>query len=409
VLAEDAAGNLSGWGPDATGLLATTAAAFSFTDPTFDAEVLVIIDDGAGGKYVGGGWTSVTCNVTATTYTTGYTRLVHLLPTGEVDAAWSCPAVAQVTSLILDVDSDRLYVGGGFNGASSLGGATRDFLAVVTASTGVVDAGWVCNASGDRVEALALDVAGDVLYVGGGFNGASGLGGVARNYLGAVTASTGVVDAGWVCDGSGRVRALALDVAGDRLYVGGNFTTLDAATRTKLAAVTASTGDVVVAWTADCGALPNAVYALAIDATGDRLYVGGLFTALDGAAKTNLAAVTASSGNVVTGWTCNAATFVYSVVVDAANDRLYVGGNFSGATGFDGAARDRCAAATASTGDVVAGWVCNASVAVFAFLPDVANDALFVGGYFNGATGLDGAQRDRFGTVVASTGDLFVP
>ena len=67
------------------------------------------------------------------------------------------------------------------------------------------------------------------------------------------------------------------------------------------------------------------------------------------------------------------------------------------------------AAVTASTGDVDAAWQCDASSPVQTFQVDPANNALFVGGYFNGATGLDGEQRDRFGTVVASTGDLFVP
>jgi chitodextrinase len=412
VLAEDAAGNLSGWGPDATGLLATTAAAFSFTDPTFNSgSVNAIIDDGSGGKYVGGSWTSVTCNVTATTYTTGYERLIHLLPTGEVDAAWSCPASSTVSELALDTANGVLFVGGYFFGATGLGGQPRNRLAAVTASTGVVDAGWVCDAD-DAILAMAFDAANDVLFVGGRFYGTSNLGGVSRNRLAAVTASTGVVVAGWVCDASSTVNAVAFDAANDVLFVGGNFngaTGLGNVARDRLGAVTASTGAVDAGWVCNAN---NNVNAVAFDAANDVLFVGGYFfgaTGLGGVARDRLAAVTASTGVVDAGWVCDASSNVSELAFDAANDVLFVGGNFNGATGLGGVARDRLAAVTASTGVVDAGWVCDASAGVFALALDATSDALYVGGSFSGATGLDGAQRDRFGTVVASTGDLFIP
>jgi len=379
------------------------ASPFSFTDPTFGGSVLAIIDDGAGGKYVGGTFTSVTCNVTATTYTTGYTRLIHLLATGEVDAAWSCPLNTNYAqALALDVANDVLYVGGNF---SAIGGETRACLAAVTASTGVVDTDWTCNTG--QVFALALDVANDRLYVGGGY---STIGGEPRADLAAVTASTGVVDAAWTCNTSGSdyVETLALDVANDILYVGGNISFLAGVPRKDLAAVTASTGVLVLGWTCNT---PGAglVYVLALDVANDRLYVGGAFTAIGGKSRADLAAVTASTGVVDAAWTCNTASGeVRALAVDSSADRLYVGGTF---TNIDSAspAKLRLAAITASTGDVDAAWQCDAGSTVRALQVDPANNALFVGGFFNGATGLDGEQRDRFGTVVASTGDLFVP
>jgi len=376
---------------------------FSFTDPTFGGNVLAIIDDGAGGKFVGGGWTSVTCNVTSTTYTTGYTRLVHLLPTGEVDAAWSCPvASGEVGALALDVANGVLYVGGSF---AAIGGESRLDLAAVTASTGVVDTGWTCDTDG-IVRALSVDAANDVLYVGGSF---ATIGGVSRADLAAVTASTGVVDAAWTCDtASGEVRALALDVANDVLYVGGNFSAIGGVFSRYAAAITASTGVVVSGWlgTVSSGTI---VYALALDVANDRLYVGGDFLAIGGGSKVDLAALTASTGAAVSGFTCNTASGnVIALAVDSSADRLYVGGNFTNLGGAS-PAKVNLAAATASTGVVDAAWQCDAGSTVRALQIDPANNALFVGGSFSGATGLDGEQRDRFGTVVASTGDLFVP
>ena len=116
------------------------AAPFSFTDPSFNNGIVyAIIDDGSGGKFVGGTFTSVTCNVTSTTYTTGYTRLVHLLPSGEVDSSWSCPVGSSIVyALALDVVNDRLFVGGDY---SSIGGELRTDLAMVEASSGDVDIG----------------------------------------------------------------------------------------------------------------------------------------------------------------------------------------------------------------------------------------------------------------------------
>jgi hypothetical protein len=387
----------------AAGSSASPSPPFSFTDPSFGGQIQVIIDDGAGGKFVGGSFTSVTCNVTSTTYTTGYTRLVHLLPTGEVDAAWSCPVgSSSVNALALDVASGVLYVGGSFG---TIGGETRATLAAVDAATGVVDASWTCDTNG-IVYALALDAANDRLYVGGAY-GTNG--GQTRADLAALTASTGVVDAAWTCDTStGEVRALEVDATNDRLYVGGSFTTIGGVFQRFAAAVTASTGAVVSGW---LGAVTsgNYVYALALDVANDRLYVGGEFLAIGGGSKTDVAALTASTGAVVSGFTCNTASGnVIALAVDGLNDRLYVGGVFTNIGGAS-PAKVNLAAAAASTGVVDAAWQCDAGSTVRALSLDVPNNALFVGGAFSGATGLDGEQRDRFGTVVASTGDLFVP
>jgi hypothetical protein len=115
--------------------------------------------------------------------------------------------------------------------------------------------------------------------------------------------------------------------------------------------------------------------------------------------------VTASTGVVVSGWTCNVTTSssgVFSLALDVANDRLFVGGY--GFTSIGGASKTRLALVTASTGVVVSGWTCNVTNSVKALALDVANDRLFVGGDFNGAASFDGVTRDRFGTTIASTG-----
>jgi hypothetical protein len=220
---------------------------FSFTDPSFNnGYVTAIIDDGSGGKFVGGQFTSVTCNVTSTTYTTGYERLVHLLPTGEVDSLWSCPVGSlRVRALALDVANDRLFVGGDFTG---IGGELRTDLAMVEASSGDVDIGWTCNVTGapNLVNDLALDVANDRLFVVGNF---SGIGGELRDDLAMVEASSGTVDIGWTCNSNNGVLGLLSDPTNDALFVGGTFngaTGLDGQQRDRFGTVVASTGDLHV-------------------------------------------------------------------------------------------------------------------------------------------------------------------
>jgi len=422
---------------DGGGWEAMVADPFTWTDPSFNNGVVTaIVDDGNGGKFVGGSFTSVTCNVTSTTYTTGYTRLIHLLPNGEVDADWSCAVTGTVWTLAIDAASDRLYVGGDYNGTASIGGANRDRLAVVTASTGVVVSDWVCNVDGDEfgfgVSAIALDVVGDRLYIGhpsevdffaDPAERFTDVGGEARIGLAAITASTGVVVADWVCDivpaddfAPTNVYALVVDASSDRLYVAGGWGngTVGGEARVGLVAITASTGLVAADWV--CNAT-NTVRALAFDAASDRLYVAGQFNgtaSIGGENRDRLAAVTASTGVVVSDWTCNvtsASSFhaVWALAFDASTDRLYVAGQFNGGT-IGGESRDRLAAVTASTGVVVTGWTCNVSGnIVFNLAFDAANDVLHVVGSFRGATVFDGVSRDAFGTANATAGGVYVP
>ena len=99
----------------------------------------------------------------------------------------------------------------------------------------------------------------------------------------------------------GFVYAIAR--AGDKVILGGQFTSLinaagTKAQRTNLAAISASTGE-LLSWapnpTGAAGATNN-VRALAVSDDERTVYVGGTFTSIGSAARTNLAAVSASSG-----------------------------------------------------------------------------------------------------------------
>ena len=99
----------------------------------------------------------------------------------------------------------------------------------------------------------------------------------------------GTVDASFTGSANGTVRTLL--VAGSRVYLGGEFSQVNGSPRQRLAALDAGTLalDPTFAPSIDGGAA--SVCAIAVD--GGTLYVGGAFTSVNGAGRTNLAAVDA--------------------------------------------------------------------------------------------------------------------
>ena len=93
-------------------------------------------------------------------------------------------------------------------------------------------------------------------------------------------------------------QVFALEVSGTQVYVGGQFEKLGGQTRNGLAKVAGTTGG-------DLGWIPNPTLGggggliLAIEASGNYVYVGGVFTNIGGQARNNLAKLSATSGNAV--------------------------------------------------------------------------------------------------------------
>jgi hypothetical protein len=108
----------------------------------------------------------------------------------------------------------------------------------------------------------------------------------------AATKVSGTPDAGTV-QTDGRVSAIV--AMGDRVYLGGYFTHVNGVARNHLAAIDATTGQ-LTPWDPNAN---DAVLALAISSDGTRLYAGGIFTSVGGAVRNRLAAFsTATAGQV---------------------------------------------------------------------------------------------------------------
>jgi hypothetical protein len=164
----------------------------------------------------------------------------------------------------MTADKGTLYIGGAF---TAVGGLTRNYIAALDTVVGMPTA-WDPNAD-SFVETIV--VGGGTVYAGGKF---TSIGKTARSRVAALDATTGLATP-WDPDPSGGstygTEVLALAVAGDIVYVGGGFSAIGGEARAQVAALDAATG-LALPW--DPGA-NNHVRAVVV---GDGVaYVGGNF------------------------------------------------------------------------------------------------------------------------------------
>jgi PKD repeat protein len=130
------------------------------------------------------------------------------------------------------------------------------------------------------------------------------------------------------------LNAQALSVAaspdGSRIYVAGDFTTVNGTARRRVAAIDAVTGALVTSFN------PAGVnsQARAVIATATTVYVGGGFAGLgNGQLRNNLAAFRASDGAVLP-WNPNADYTVWAIAVSGDGQWVFAGGSFQNVGGL---------------------------------------------------------------------------
>jgi hypothetical protein len=263
-------------------------------------------------------------------------------------------------------------------------------VAAFDATTGVVDALWDPNVSNGTVFALA--VSGGKVYVGGGFTRVNGIA-VVRNRLAAFNvadgASPAVADPAWIPNPNAAVNAIA--VSGGKVYVGGIFTSVNGGARNRLAAFNLADGSsaatVDPVWDPDVG---HSVRALAV--SGGKVYAGGWFTDVNGGLTTRnrLAAFNLADGSSAAtadpAWDPNMDGLVLALAVSGG--KVYAGGPFTTVNG--GATSRWCLAAFnpadgVSAATVDSAWDPNLTSSVRALA--VSGGKIFVGGDFTTANG----------------------
>ena len=286
-------------------LAAVDAATGELTDwnPGANGPVLALAASGDGRRiFAGGEFTEVGGAV--------HNRLAAVdAASGSVDKAWDPQANGPVHALA--VSGGRVYLGGNFG---SVDGQARARLAMVEGATGELDPTWRPSANAG-VGKLAVSGDGTRVYAGGSFGEVSGR---PRLHLAALGAATGAPTR-WRPDPRRPVLDFAL--SGKRVYtaeggLGGGA----------VAAYQLGTGR--RAWglrgDGDCQA---------VAVLGNRVYVGGHFTSLAGKARIRLAAVGSRRGTLDRTWRPKANSDVWELTADAADGRLYAGGIFTEVSG----------------------------------------------------------------------------
>jgi uncharacterized delta-60 repeat protein len=422
----------------------TTGVADSF-DPNANGEVRSIAVQAEGKILVGGLFTTIG----------GATRnyIARLDPiTGAADS-WNPNANDTVNAIALQADG-KILAGGSFNGASSIGGATRNHIARLDPTTGAADT-FDPNAN-SIVNAIAVQTDGKIL-LGGSFNGANSIGGVTRNFIARLNPATGAADS---FDPNANSAVLSIAVQSDgKILVGGNFTTLSpnggaTVTRNRVARletdgrldqtlnlsivggwVTATAvqpdGKILIAGrfssvlgvtrndiarlntdgTLDMAFDPNAdfdVYSLAVQPDG-KILVGGAFDFIGVVPRNRIARLDATTG-AADSFDPNANSYVYAIAVQT-DGKIVVGGAFTTLSPNGGAAvtRNRIARVDATTG-AADSFDPNANATVTAIAVQ-ADGKILAGGGFSGANSIGGAMRNRMARLDGASGlaDSFDP
>lgn len=189
---------------------------------------------------------------------------------------------------------------------------------------GTPKASWI--PSDGQVNALATD--GTYVYLGGTFTSLTNpVNGQVQTHAGLarVNLTTGVADSTWNPSVVGTVDALAYRSSTSTLYVGGLFTSVNGGNRSNLAAVSTSGGGSLGAFNP---APDDEVRALLLD--GTKLVVGGVFTTIAGASQHRLARLDATTGVNDASFTPNVSGGgVFAVVRPPGSSAYAIGGGFT--------------------------------------------------------------------------------
>ena len=200
-------------------------------------------------------------------------------------------------------------------------------------------------------------VVGDVVYVVGSFDNARPAGApkkqqqVARSNILAYDLNTGKLIEDFAPTLNGPGRSLALSQDGKTLYVAGEFDQVNGEWHSRLAAfdLTQGHGTLISSFKP---MFNTTVKDIAV--AGDTLYAGGYFTKVNGQPRVRVAALKASTGQLLN-WTASAEgpnAQVYAIEVSPDHSKVVIGGSFSSVNGSSKPGYGM-ALLSASTGEVL--------------------------------------------------------
>jgi trimeric autotransporter adhesin len=346
-------------------------------DPNANNTVNALVISGSN-IYVGGVFTKINGS-------TERNRLAVLDITSGVASTWNPDANSSVYCLLLEGTS--IYAGGIFNSVNGM--ITRNHLAAFDAVTGELK-NWNPNVTGPStatVHAVAFAANDETIFVGGIFDSVNGT--TARNNLAAFDLNDGIVK-NWNPNVDNEVRALL--IAGEKIFAGGDFTTINngSITRRGLAAFDTVNGT-ALNWNPG---LNSIVRTLAF--SHNMLYVGGDFTRANTTTVRNRIAAFDTSTGIATSWDPNINNYVRNIKI--VGNTVFVGGEFTMVNGS--VVRNNIASFCIANG-TVSSWDPNPNSLVRALY--IIDGTLYVGGNF---TTISGATRNRVAAFDIANGTL---
>jgi hypothetical protein len=221
--------------------------------------------------------------------------LITTVPAGAANGFSSTP----ISAWRLNGGAARTVVLSG--GVAYIGG---DFTSVTNGSTTLVRQHFVAiNEANGQPTSLVADtngtvntvaVVGNKLYLGGSFTTVtSPTNSLARKNIARVDLATDTVDS-YQLDADDIVWDMWFQTSAQRLYVSGDFKNLGSAPRVRVAALDATSGTMIGAFAPTPDRRVSSVAAF-----GNVVYLGGRLKNVNGQPKLNLAAVDASSGSLL--------------------------------------------------------------------------------------------------------------
>lgn len=308
----------------------------------FNGDVYAMKTYGDGSTYVGGAFTTVTCDGGAHTYNVNHVARID--SAGNADPAWDGVGTNGPVYAIEIANTD-VIIGGDFTSVHGGGGDFGyDNLARLNLFTGLVDTAFstpdIGAGTNGPINAIVFNNSSNELYVGGSFTTVTDQwGAFAQVGLGAFSAANGEVLQNWsgiaVTGGSQTVNTLATH--GMRLFVGGSFDTVSWLAGTKprnhafaidLAKDPQVASDLVTDWDPDTD---GPIYAMGYDVGNNRMFLGGNFTQSKvtsaPVSTPNLQLYEMANGDPDGAFNLWADGTVYSLYYDGSY--VYIGGDFS--------------------------------------------------------------------------------
>ena len=187
-----------------------------------------------------------------------------------------------------------------------------------------------------QINGVAWDqeVIGNKVYVAGEFTAARPAGAapgtheVSRSNLLAYDIRTGVLSTTWVPKVNAEVNDIEASPDGSRLYIAGNFTTVNGETQRRIAALNPTTGALIKSFNPN----PNGhVYAVA--PTNTTVYFGGVFGTVRSLTRARFAAARASDGAVLDWAPSASAGYPWAMKLSPDKTQVLAGGSFTSVNG----------------------------------------------------------------------------